>query len=63
MIVTGKASRSPRRTAFSETEDVRDRKEGLRWLRMSLGSIQGQTDEQYLDALKALGITVAFEED
>lgn len=62
MIVTGKARRSPRRAGFTETETVRDRKEGLHILRMELGYIQGQTEEQYLTALEQVGITVIFEE-
>ena len=63
MIVTGKASRKPRRTAFQEVEQVANRERGMRILKAEMGYIDGQTDEQYLAALEQVGIIVRFEED
>jgi len=60
MTVTGK--RQGRNKAFQEVEIVKDRKEGIQCLRRELGSIAGQTEQQYLDALAATGVTVTFEE-
>lgn len=61
MTVTGKSSRKPRRSAFTEVEYIKDRKEGMQILRDELGYIHGQTDEQYLAALAEVGVTVVFE--
>lgn len=60
MITRGKAGNG--RGRFIEREQVDSRKDGLEWLRFNLGSIHGQTDEEYLSALKAMGITVEFQE-
>jgi hypothetical protein len=62
MTVTGAAWRKPRRSAFSESEIVKDRKEGMQILRNEFGYIDGQTDVQHLLGLAGVGITVTFEE-
>lgn len=60
MVVDGKRTR--RMKAFHE-EDVYDsRKAAMDELRRELGWIYGQTDEDYLESLKTVGVTVTFEE-
>jgi hypothetical protein len=61
MIVNGKAWNG--RTAFNEVlQPIKGKAEGFHYLRMSLGYIKHQTDEEYLRSLHLMGITVTFEE-
>lgn len=63
MLMITRGKRWNGRERFIEHEQVDTRKDGLASLRHNLGSINGQTDEEYLHALHAMGITVEFQED
>lgn len=60
MITNG--TRTPTRPAFHDVEEVDGRTAGINALRQEFGSIDGQTDEQFLTALAATGVTVLLQD-
>lgn len=60
MTVTG--DKRGDREAFHELDTFRSRTAALGFLRLQLGGIHGQSDEDYLEGLKSVGVTVSFRE-
>jgi hypothetical protein len=60
MTVTGK--RMGRMRAWREMEEFPSRAQALQHVRVQLGGIYRQSDEDYLESLKTVGVTIEFEE-